>query len=243
MTTTTPHPSDASTADEPAERRSFPPAPTRRQLVFLVVALLYLAGSVGYVLGSRSPGHPGKGSVDVGFLYDMITHHEQAIAMSTVELGSGADSGTKVFAREILTLQAYEIGLMDQQLANWGHAAERPGATAMEWMGMPVEAENMPGMASDAELAALREARGADADALFIPLMQDHHRGGVHMAEYAAENADSEFVRTLADRMARNQRIEINELEGARVRANLPANPPNYVPAEIPPPDHEGDHH
>ena len=132
---------------------------------------------------------------------------------------------------------------MDQQLANWGQAQERPGTTAMAWMGMPVDAADMPGMASEAEIAALGEARGHDADALFIPLMQEHHRGGVHMAEYAAENAESEFVRTLAERMARNQRIEINALEGARLRANLPANPPGYAPAEIPLSAHEADHH
>lgn len=52
--------------------------------------------------------------------------------------------------------------------------------------------------------------------ALFIPLTQGHHQGGVHIAEFAAKNAESEFVRRLAARMARNQRIEINELEGAR---------------------------
>ena len=103
-TTTTPHPSDANTDEVPPERRRFPPPPTRRQLVFVVLALLYLAGSVGYLLGSRPPDRPGEGSVDVGFLYDMITHHEQAILMSTAELGTGADDGTKVFAREILTL-------------------------------------------------------------------------------------------------------------------------------------------
>ena len=242
-TTTTPHFSDASADDGPRRRRFLPPPPTRLQLIFLVLALLYLAGSVGYFLGSPSSGHPGKNSVDVGFLHDMISHHEQAVAMATVELGAGADNGTRVFAREILTLQAYEIGLMDKQLADWGQARQRPRTTAMAWMGMPVEGANMPGMASEAEMAALDDARGRDADALFIPLMQDHHRGGVHMAEFAAKNAESEFVRTLAARMARNQRIEVNELEGARARANLPTNPPAYVPSEIPASTHEPDHH
>ena len=34
--------------------------------------------------------------------------------------------------------------------------------------------------------------------------------------------------------MARNQRIEVGELEGARERAGLRADPPGYAPAEIP---------
>ncbi len=56
--------------------------------------------------------------------------------------------------------------------------------------------------------------------------MQQHHRGAVQMADYAAKNAKSAWVRELASRMARNQRIEINELEQARIRTGLPANPP-----------------
>jgi uncharacterized protein (DUF305 family) len=50
----------------------------------------------------------------------------------------------------------------------------------------------------------------------------------VHMASYAAEHASSSFVRELAGRMARKQQTEIGELEGARRRASLPADPPGY---------------
>jgi hypothetical protein len=67
--TATDAPSTDTPADEavPHRRRLLPPL-TRWQLVILVVALLYLAGSVGYVLGSRPTGRPGEGSVDAGFL-------------------------------------------------------------------------------------------------------------------------------------------------------------------------------
>ena len=190
-----------------------------------MVALLYLAGSLGYVLGSRPAGRPGRDSVDAGFLYDMTTHHEQAVTMSDLELGNGEERAVTAFAREILSFQSYEIGLMDRQLGQWGLPAENPRSHAMEWMGMPVEAGRMPGMASEAQLARLAAARGRDADALFLTLMQDHHRGGVHMAEYAAEHARSKFVRALAEHMARNQRIEIKELEQAGARAGLAVGP------------------
>ena len=215
--------SDALPDETPPRRRRLPPPPTRRQFVLLMVALLYLAASLGYVLGSRPAGRPGEGSVDAGFLYDMITHHEQAVTMSGLELANGEEKAVTVFAREILTFQSYEIGLMDGQLAEWDLPVENPRSRAMEWMGMPVEAGEMPGMATEAELARLADAQGRDADALFVTLMQDHHRGGVHMAEYAAEHAESKVVRALAARMARNQRIEINELEQARSRAGLAA--------------------
>ena len=213
------------------------PAPTRWQLIAAIAALLYLAGSVGYLLGSRPAGDPERDSVDVGFLYDMITHHEQAIALASMELENGENPDVAVLAREVLTTQAYEMGLMQQQLANWGYATEDPRSPAMEWMGMPVPAEDMPGLASAAELESLAQARGADADALFVALMQDHHRGGVHMGEYAGREADWDFVRDLAAGMARNQRIEINELDEARQRHGLTARPPGYEPAEVPIPD------
>ena len=218
MTTTDLSGSDAPADDTPRRRRRLPPPPTRRQFVLLVLALLYLAGSLGYLLGSRPSGRPGATSVDAGFLYDMITHHEQAVTMSNLELVNGEEGAITVFAREILTYQSYEIGLMDNQLAHWDLPVDNPRARSMEWMGMPVAAGRMPGMATEEELTRLRAARGREADGLFATLMREHHRGGAQLAEYAAEHADSKFVRTLARRIARNQRIEIEELEHARAR-------------------------
>ena len=43
--------------------------------------------------------------------------------------------------------------------------------------------------------------------------MGEHHLGGVHMAEYAAEHGSDPQIRELAARMARNQRIEAKEYE------------------------------
>lgn len=92
----------------------------------------------------------------------------------------------------------------------------------------------MPGLASDAELKALREAEGAKADALFMALMQDHDRGGVSMAAAAAEQASNPWVRELANRMARNQAIEINEMQAARTCADLDPDPDGYEPGPFP---------
>lgn len=220
-------------ADHLAPDRWRLPRPTRWQAVGGVVVLLYLAACVGYAMGARRSGHPGRASVDVGFLYDMIAHHDQALTMANAELANGGDEKVTVFAREILREQSREMGLMEQKLAEWGYESDQPPANAMAWMGSPVESGGMPGMASDAELDALNGLHGPEADALFIPLMQDHHRGGVHMADYTAKNAETEWARQLAASMARNQRIEINELEQARLRAGLPTNPPAYVPAQM----------
>jgi uncharacterized protein (DUF305 family) len=233
------------------ERETEPDAPrrlassvlpaTRAQRMVLVVALLFLAGATGFFLGRRESGPPGKESVDAGFLFDMITHHEQALVLSNLELVNGAESNIQVFAREILTFQSYEVGLMEEKLAQWSYGRTDRPTRAMAWMHMPFAVDAMPGMASAAELDALSDARGRDADALFALLMEDHHRGGLHMASYAADHAETVFVRRIAELMARSQRIEINELEAARRRAGLPERPPGYAPEEAIPEAH-GDH-
>ena len=202
--------------------------PSRLPPIAAGVAVLLLAGSAGFALGARRS-VPAADSADVGFLYDMIAHHEQALTLANAELMTGSDTQARSFAREILLFQSYEIGLMERQLATWGYARLEPPETAMAWMGEPVDPDAMPGLASAEEITSMNRAKGEQSDALFIALMQDHHRGGVHMAEAAASEADSPFVRTLASRMAGNQKLEIREMEIARERAGLPADPPGYA--------------
>ena len=191
------------------------------RVVALVAALCFLAGSVGYVLGRGQP--PGADSADVGFLHDMLRHHEQAVTMATLELANGATPDVQSFAREIVLFQSYEIGLMDAQLQDWGYRREVPPDRAMAWMGHDTDPDAMPGMASAEDLDALRAAEGRDSDALFLTLMQDHHRGGVQMAEAAVDLVRDDDLRDLARRIADVQRAEIQELDAARQRASLPS--------------------
>jgi uncharacterized protein (DUF305 family) len=218
--------------------------PSRPQWTVMVVALLFLAASIGYVFGTMRSrdASPGPDSVDVGFLQDMITHHEQALSMSNLELIHGAERGVQVFAREILQQQSYEIGQMDLQLERWRYSRQGRPSTAMAWMGAAVPIADMPGLASDDEMRLLGERSGRDADALFVPLMQDHHRGGIHMAEYAAEHASTKFVREIAARMAKAQRLEISEMDRAQTNLGLVEQPEGYVPATVPSAGIEGEH-
>jgi uncharacterized protein (DUF305 family) len=211
-------------ADEPEAPATSAPAGAGRWTrvvpgVVAVVGLCALVGIVGFVLGSGRP--PGRGSADVGFLLDMSVHHEQGVAMANLELINGDTEGVQVFAREILRDQSWDLGLMQFQLGEWGYRREQAGPRAMQWMDMDVALDEMPGMATEDELELLRNARGRDADAIFLSLMIEHHRGGVHMASYAAEHAGDEDVRRLAARIARNQEMEIEELEAAGARYGL----------------------
>lgn len=227
---------DADTADpvdaEPA------PAPASRlvpgtllQTMVLAAAFAFLGGALVFFVGERSDRSPGAGSVDVGFLQDMIHHHQQAVVLAQAQVDNGSAGGAGVFAREILFFQSYEIGAMDRQLGSWGHSIDDRPEQAMTWMAMATDPDAMPGMASPAELEALRTADDPQvADALFFALMRDHHLGGVAMAEHAATTASDPWVRELAARMARNQRAEIAEMDGSRDRAGLPSDPPGYEP-------------
>jgi uncharacterized protein (DUF305 family) len=126
-------------------------------------------------------------------------------------------------------VQQYEAGRMELRLNQLGGSrAERPD-TAMAWMGMPVPVAAMPGLATEEQLAALGAAQGAAADAAFLDVMAEHHRGGVHMAEHAAAHSDDEEVRTLAARMARSQGGEINEYRSTALRLGLPVEIDPYV--------------
>jgi uncharacterized protein (DUF305 family) len=229
-----PHADDAEPPDEgtaPPSRSSALVPGTVTQTVALAVVFAFLGAAVAFFVSERSDRAPSADSVDVGFLQDMLHHHQQAVVLSQIQVDEGAKGGAGVFAREILFFQSYEIGLMDRQLDAWGYAIDQRPSEAMGWMGMSVDPDAMPGMASLDELDAMRDAGDPElVDALFFALMRDHHLGGMAMASHAAEEASDRWVRELATRMARNQRAEVAEMDAARERAGLPADPPGYEP-------------
>lgn len=192
--------------------------PSRTQLAALLAAVAFLAGVIGWRVGSS----PSSGtSVDIGFAQDMIDHHDQAVSLSLLQLSNGSPQGMRSFATDIIITQRYEIGLLDAYLQRWGKERGQPDRTAMAWMDMATPVDRMPGLASAEDVERLREARGLDADRLFYRLIVAHHEGGIHMAEYAAKNARDPRIRKLAAGMARNQRLEIAEMRAAARRLNL----------------------
>jgi len=200
------------------------------RVAVLVVAVAFLGFAVGRFVTQDRP--PGANSVDVGFLQDMLTHHDQALGVATLELGNGSDPVVRSFASEVLQEQSYETGVMTQKLAQWGFTRDDRSAEAMAWMGMPVPVDQMPGLLSDQEMAQIKAARGTDLDKLFLQKMAEHHRGGLHMAQYAAAKAGNPQIRALAARMVRNQSGEINEY---RLAAQERGWDLNIAPATVPP--------
>jgi uncharacterized protein (DUF305 family) len=186
--------------------------------IALIVAFAFLAGAAGHWIGHAGP--PGESSVDTGFYRDMIHHHDQAISMALYEQANGSDPVVIGFVNEILRRQSYEIGVMSTKLGEWGYTTA-PNDTAMGWMHMSVPLDQMPGLATPDQMKQLQNARGAESDALFLQLMSTHHRGGVHMAEYAYRHATNASTRDLAQLMAYVQATEINEFRDTAQRNHI----------------------
>lgn len=202
------------TADDvaPATPEADRPTLTIGRVVVLVLACAFLGGAAGYLLGVRTTGPP-DGAIDTGFLQDMIVHHEQAVSMASVASASASDDYVAHMAREVLIEQRYEIGLMDGYLYARGEGRGDANRSAMEWMGHATALDEMPGLATPAQLRALGDAGPDETNTMFLELMIAHHRAGVDMAEFAARSAEDPAVRQLGEVMARVQRQEIREYE------------------------------
>lgn len=187
---------------------------SRLNLVVLAIAIAVLAGGLGYVIGNNGA-IDDPNAVDIGFLQDMRYHHEQAIEMALLFLADpDTDPDLRTIAKEIVVGQQLEVGRMIQLLRDFGESEVNTTDVAMTWMSEPVDLDRMPGMATTDNLVALRAAEGLDADRIFVTLMDAHHRGGIHMAQYAVDHGAVKEVRDMAKSMVTHQTAEIAEMDG-----------------------------
>lgn len=200
----------------------FATLPWRHSALNVVLALILAIGlgaMAGYFAGNSSS-ETAHNSVDTGFLQDMRIHHEQAVVMATIYLGAApnGNSTLRTIAREIMLEQQMETGRMVQLLRMFKAAETNESDQVMGWMGTPIPLSRMPGYATDAELEKLYQSRDTQADELFITLMIAHHKGGVHMAEYAAENGKNNEVIAFAELIVESQSSEVGELTRLQIQ-------------------------
>jgi uncharacterized protein (DUF305 family) len=198
------------------------------KLVALVVAVAIFAGAVGYVVRG-GPDKPELNKVDIGFLADMVTHHQGAVSLSFSYLPNQNDGAVTAIAEGIITSQSVEISLMNTQLAQSDDDridAVASDDVAMEWMGEPVDPADMPGLASVEDFEELEAATGVDADEIFTRLMINHHAAGIAMAEYVINHGDDDVVRRLARAMVKIQSFEIDEMNVRREKLGLEGHEP-----------------
>lgn len=211
--------------------------------IVAVIALLAIGFAAGFALSeaTMSPQAKPPSPIDVGFCQDMSVHHAQAVEMATAEVTGGADPAVKNLAFDILTTQQNQIGRMQGWLTQWGQPL-LPANGYMGWMATSPASHHpaapaatsgpdgpvavMPGMATSAELARLRNAAPAERDVLFLELMLRHHRGGTGMLALAADKAEAPYVRDLARQMLNAQNAEIMAIEQLLRQKNPPMRPP-----------------
>jgi uncharacterized protein (DUF305 family) len=186
----------------------------RRVVVVAIATGAVLA--LGATVGAAVQGHSSEASVsvgqtpnavDVGFSQDMVVHHEQAVLMAQLIRDRTKDPKIAALAAGIEDDQLLDIGALRGYLALW-KAPVLPAGPPMQWMAEHAAMTTMPGMATTAQLNALRTATGPALDRMFLQLMLRHHEGGQVMLADAAAHAAIDAVRALAARMAFDQRQE-----------------------------------
>ena len=168
---------------------------------------------------------------DVTFAQGMIPHHQQAIEMSDMLLGKqGIDPEVISLANQIKNAQGPEIQQMQGWLQEWGASsspAPAPTSTAMPGHNMPGhqmpsgDMGDMPGMGSgghgmmsEADMAALQNAQGAEASQLFLTQMIAHHNGAIMMAQEEIEIGQFPAAVEMARNIVSSQQAEIDTMHG-----------------------------
>ena len=187
-----------------------------RRAAVLAAGLLVvtLCVAAGVLIGSWRA-TPRDDSAEAGFARDMATHHAQAVDMSFVVRDKSTDRDLRALASDIIVTQSTQRGMFMGWLQQWGlpQASARP---RMAWMpghvhGAPATERPvlMHGMASEAELHALEEANGTDAEVRFLQLMIRHHEGGIIMARALLALSDRRELVQMAKSIDEGQRVEI----------------------------------
>jgi uncharacterized protein (DUF305 family) len=129
---------------------------------------------------------PALSPKDVEFMQGMIMHHEQAVEMTALIEARTQNKELSLLGARISQSQSDEMNFMKR----WLEARKQPTAMPMKGMeGMEMGDMDMsshmmmPGMLTKKQMNALRKARGAEFDRLFLSGMIQHHRGALVMVE------------------------------------------------------------
>src|SRR5258706_12924961 len=126
---------------------------------------------------------PPVSSADVQFMQGMIMHHAQAVEMTALIASRTENKDLRTLGARISSSQSEEIKFMQR----WLSAREEPLSMPMpEMPNMDMSHEKMvlmPGMLTPEQMEALRKAKGAEFDHLFLTGMIQHHNGALTMVK------------------------------------------------------------
>ena len=146
----------------------------------------------------------------------MIMHHSQAVEMTALIASHTENKALRSLGARISSSQSDEISLMRRWLAARGEPISKP---MQDMPGTDMSREMvalMPGMLTPEQMNALRKAKSAEFDHLFLTGMIQHHNGALTMVKDlfdtagAGQDADLFNFATDADN---TQRAEIKIMQ------------------------------
>lgn len=214
------------------------------KLAFLAVVLTCLSSisvvaqqNAPVVVQPGAPGQPTKvlpsstraalplvSKKDVEFMQGMIMHHAQAVEMVALMDSRTENKELRLLGARISHSQSEEIGFMERWLRARGQPTtmkmsgmDMSGMDDMNMPGMDMSKPMlMPGMLTAKQMEALRNAKGAEFDRLFLTGMIQHHGGALTMVKdlYGSPGAgqDAELFSFTSD-IDSGQRAEIRIMQ------------------------------
>ena len=146
-------------------------------------------------------------------------HHSQAVEMTALISSHTENKDLRSLGARISSSQSDEIKLMRRWLAARGEpvglpSGAMPGMPDMDQSGRPMAL--MPGMLTPEQMGALRKAKNAEFDHLFLTGMIQHHNGALTMVEdlfgTAGAGQDAELFDFATD-VDTGQRAEIRIMQ------------------------------
>jgi uncharacterized protein (DUF305 family) len=168
---------------------------------------------------------PPRSPADVEFMQGMIMHHAQAVEMTALIESSTQNKALRLLGARISHSQSEEIRFMKRWLEARGEPTEMPmpktssmDMSGMNMPGMKMSSQPMlmPGMLTPKQMEALKKAKGAEFDQLFLTGMIQHHNGALIMVkdlfDTAGSGQDAELFSFATD-VDSGQRAEIRIME------------------------------
>ena len=155
---------------------------------------------------------PPRSPKDAEFMQGMIMHHGQAVEMTALIESHTANKKLRLLGARISQSQSDEMKFMRR----WLEARAEPVSPPMpEMPGMKMSGHDMSGLTSK-QMSALRKAKGAAFDHLFLSGMIQHHNGALIMVkdlfETAGAGQDAELFNFATD-VDSGQRAEIRIMQ------------------------------
>jgi uncharacterized protein (DUF305 family) len=160
---------------------------------------------------------PPRSQADVEFMQGMIMHHSQAVEMTALIVSHTENKELRLLGARISSSQSDEIRFMRRWLATRGESVPmaKPDMPGMDMSREPMAL--MPGMLTPEQMEALRKAKGAEFDRLFLTGMIQHHNGALIMVkdlfDTAGAGQDADLFNFATD-VDSGQRAEIRIMQG-----------------------------